>query len=136
MIVEGLKKYFEEFSGVNRVRTAFLSENPPDYAIYPEGKETVIKKYVSGDMLCQFVFSFRARMTYNKKDEETKEFCILFENLADWVKEKSDMNYFPSIGYENEMQNLEALDSGKIRNTGVSDCVYEMRFKATYYKRR
>ena len=136
MIVEGLKNFFGEYIGEGKVRTAFLTENPPDYAIYPEGGETVIKKYVSGDMLCQFVFSFRARLTYNNKDEETKEICILFDFLADWVKERSDINIFPHIGEGKEMQSIEALDSGKIRNTGVSDCVYEMKFKATYYKRR
>ena len=136
MIVEGLKNFFAEYIGEGNVRCAFLSENPPDYAIYPEGKETVIKRYVSGDTLCQFVVSLRARLSYNKKDEETKEICIFFEFLSDWVKEKADLNLFPSIGDGKVMQNLEALDSGKIRSTGVSDCVYEMKFKATYYKRR
>lgn len=136
MIIEGLKEYFSSFLEEGTVRNSFLSENVPDYAIYSEDGETVLKKYVSGDVLCQFVFSFRARLPYSKKDEETKKISIFFENLADRVKKRSDSNQFPDLGEGKKIQTIEAISDGKIRNTNASDCVYEMKFKATYYKRR
>jgi len=136
VIIEGLKKYFSEYTGGIEVRNSFLSENTPDFAVFAEGEKTVLKKYISGDMLCQFIFSFRARLPYGKKDEETKKISIFFSNLADWVRKKSDENQFPQIGEGKRMQNLEALDSGKIKNTNTSDCVYEMKFKAVYYQGR
>jgi len=98
VIIEGLKKYFSEYTGGIEVRNSFLSENTPDFAVFAEGEKTVLKKYISGDMLCQFIFSFRARLPYGKKDEETKKISIFFSNLADWVRKKSDKNQFPKIG--------------------------------------
>lgn len=137
MFIEALKVYFSACPVVpyGAVRNSFLSENAPDFAVFSEGKEDVITKYASGDGLYQFVFSFRARLLYNKKDEETKENSILFFHLSNWVNEQNNIGNMPEIEGV-EVQKIEPLDSGKIKNASVSDCVYEMKFRVVYYKRR
>ena len=137
MFIEALKNYFSACPVVpdGAVRNSFLSENAPDYAVFSEGKEEVIKKYASGDGLYQFVFSFRARLFYSKKDTETRENSIFFFHLSNWVNDQRNIGNMPAVEGV-EIQRIEPLDSGKIKNASVSDCVYEMKFRVVYYKRR
>ena len=138
MVLKGLKEYFSAcplLSG-RKITTDFLSENAPAFAIYSENSQKSAKKYISGDCLFSFTFSFRARLYLGKKEAENEKVSKFFEDLSDWIKSQVLKGILPDLGKDKVVQNLEVITQPHIKNTNISDCVYEMKLKVIYYKRR
>ena len=117
-----------------RINSDFLSEKAESFAIYAEDGEVVIKEYASGDCLKQFVFSLRYRAPYGADARENDKMSAFFAGVADWIGKNNEKGFFPDLGEEKSLQSIEVLKNAHIRNTNVSDCVYEMKMRAVYYQ--
>lgn len=136
MIIEKITEYLSLcplFEGVV-INSDFLSENPFSCAVYAENEEMLEKKYAGGDALYKFIFSIRARMPISQSPKENKKLNIFFEALADWLENETAKGNLPKLKEDKEVQSMEILKQGHLKNTNVSDCVYEMRIKLLYYK--
>ena len=118
------------------INSDFLSENPFYCAVYAENDDIIEKRYASGDCLYKFIFNIRARMPISQSPKENRELNAFFEELTDWILSQNDKGNFPKLSGGKEVQGMEILRQGHLKNTNVSDCVYEMRIKLLYYKRR
>ena len=75
------------------------------------------------------------RAEYSKQISQNEKISLLFENISDWITEEAQKGNFPDIGQDKEIQNLEVVSSGHIKNTNAADCVYEMKCRILYYRR-
>jgi len=137
MILTNIRKFLLNcpYLEGGRINADFLSENPPAYAVYAENGEKNVKVYTDGSSLEQFIFSFRMRAEYSKQISQNEKISLLFENISDWITEEAQKGNFPDIGQDKEIQNLEVVSSGHIKNTNAADCVYEMKCRILYYRR-
>lgn len=138
MIIKGIMAYFKECPVLkeNILNVDFVGENPPYFAIYAENHDKVLKKYVTGETLEQFVFSVRMRASYGRKPSENEKINLIFEEIADWVEKKNRLSEYPDIGNGKIVQRMEVLSSAHVKNTNAADCVYEMKLRAVYLNGR
>ena len=117
-----------------KINSDFLSEKTESYALYAEDGEVVIKEYASGDCLKQFVFSLRYRAPYGASAHENDKISAFFADVAEWIEKNNEDGFFPDAGAGKVVQSIDVLKNAHIRNTNVSDCVYEMKLRAVYYE--
>jgi len=131
-----IRKYllsFPIFESRN-INCDFLSEKQGSLALYSEDGEVVLKEYASGDSLRQFIFSLRYRAPYGFKAEENEKINSFFCDFAALVEKNSEAGRLPDLGDGKDTQSMEILENAHVKNTNVSDCVYEMKMRAVYYQ--
>lgn len=138
MILSAIRKYFESCPHFedSHINADFLGEVPKSFGIYAENFSPVLKNYASGDTLSQFVFSIRMRAPYSRKISDNEKISNLFYDIHNWVTEQAKSKNFPAISDDISVQDIEVITSGHLKNTNAADCVYEMKCRIIYYKRR
>ncbi|MBR2500548.1 MAG: hypothetical protein IKB60_05670 [Clostridia bacterium] len=138
MILSAVRKYFEScpYFEDARINADFLSEAPKSFGIYAEHFAPVLKTYASGDTLSQFVFSIRMRASYGRKISENEKISKLFYDIKSWIDTQKRAENFPIVSDDISVQDIEVLTGGHLKNTNAADCVYEMKCRIIYYKRR
>ena len=138
MILNVLKEFFKNCPCLydEILNVDFVGEKPPYFAIYADNADVVLKKYTTGDTLEQFVFSIRMRAPYGRKVTENVEINSVFEEISDWICLMDSRGTYPDIGKGKSVQRIETISSAHIKNTNAADCVYEMKCRIVYYKRR
>lgn len=113
-----------------------VDENVPGYSIDNEPVNTILKRYLNGDMLRQFTFALTSRKS-TFTDEEKAKNTALFENVTRWMEQQTRLRRLPSMDEGQRPMKLEALDSGyplemaEDNNSGL----YAMQCRLTYYEK-
>lgn len=109
---------------------------PTNYSIDSEPVSPVLKHYLNGDRLKQYVFSLGARKeTFD--DEDRKENAATFEQVSRWMEQQTRSRVLPPMGVGQQPMRLEALDSVYLleRAEDNETGLYAMQCRLTYYEK-
>ena len=115
-----------------RVGIDYLAPEAGAFSLEAAAAPPVVKRYIDGGSLRQFVFVLAARVPFGdhlRQQLTNREFC---EAFADWLEEESRSGSLPDLGPERVPRRLEVLSSGAVAKPGVSDARVELRCRLLY----
>ncbi len=134
-IIDGLKEFFKEcpLLGDGVINVNYLGSKKADYSIESVPAEPVLRRYVDGATLRQYVFVFASREYYDDDREENIRAAGFYEQLQSWLEERNRTGRLPEISDGTALR-LETLSGGYVLSDRAGTARYQMQCRLIYKK--
>ena len=135
-IIDALEKYFIgcELLIDGALRVDYLGEKPVEYTIEVLPCDPVVKRYLGGSTVRQYLFAFGSREFYSQERLQNIQNSAFYERLADWVETKSMSGVLPELPDGMEAQQLEVVSSGYLFDGSMTNARYQIQLRLLYFK--
>lgn len=135
-IIDALEKYFIgcELLKDGALRVDYLGEKPVEYTIEVLPCDPVVKWYLGGSTVRQYLFAFGSREFYSQERLQNIQNSAFYERLADWVETKSMSGVLPELPDGMEAQQLEVVSSGYLFDGSMTNARYQIQLRLLYFK--
>ena len=135
-IIDALEKYFIgcELLKDGALRVDYLGEKPVEYTIEVLPCDPVVKRYLGGSTVRQYLFAFGSREFYSQERLQNIQNSAFYELLADWVETRSMSGILPELPYGMEAQQLEVVSSGYLFDGSMTNARYQIQLRLLYFK--
>ena len=135
-IIDALEKYFIgcELLKDGALRVDYLGEKPVEYTIEVLPCDPVVKRYLGGSTVRQYLFAFGSREFYSQERLQNIQNSAFYERLADWVETKSMSGVLPELPDGMEAQQLEVVSSGYLFDGSMTNARYQIQVRLLYFK--
>lgn len=135
-IIDALEKYFIgcELLKDGALRVDYLGEKPVEYTIEVLPCEPVVKRYLGGSTVRQYLFAFGSREYYSQERLQNIQNSAFYERLADWVETRSMSGILPELPDGMEAQKLEVVSSGYLFDGSMTNARYQIQLRLLYFK--
>lgn len=135
-IIDALEKYFIgcELLKDGALRVDYLGEKPVEYTIEVLPCDPVVKRYLGGSTVRQYLFAFGSREFYSQERLQNIQNSAFYELLADWVETRSMSGILPELPDGMEAQQLEVVSSGYLFDGSVTNARYQIQLRLLYFK--
>ena len=132
---EFIKKcpYLDEFA--KSINVEFLGEEFTSYTLETVPSETVIKRFINGDSIKQFIFIFASRECYGSDVMQNIENSQFYEQFADWIYRENLNGNLPVLSGDKEAMSLEVSTLGYPVQTGIDTAQYQIQLKLKYFEK-
>ena len=96
--------------------------------------DPVIRQYLGGDALCQFVFTLSSVNDYGESVLQNITNNGLYENLSSWLQRKTRKRDFPNLPTGMTPQRIEAINIGYLFESSENTAKYQIQCRLTYYR--
>ena len=135
-IIDALEKYFIgcELLKDGALRVDDLGEKPVEYTIEVLPCDPVVKRYLGGSTVRQYLFAFGSREFYSQERLQNIQNSAFYELLADWVETRSMSGILPELPDGMEAQQLEVVSSGYLFDGSMTNARYQIQLRLLYFK--
>lgn len=135
-IIDALEKYFIgcELLKDGAIRVDYLGEKPVEYTIEVLPCDPVVKRYLGGSTVRQYLFAFGSREFYSQERLQNIQNSAFYELLADWVETRSMSGILPELPDGMEAQQLEVVSSGYLFDGSMTNARYQIQLRLLYFK--
>lgn len=135
-IIDALEKYFIgcELLKDGVLRVDYLGEKPVEYTIEVLPCDPVVKRYLGGSTVRQYLFAFGSREFYSQERLQNIQNSAFYELLADWVETRSMSGILPELPDGMEAQQLEVVSSGYLFDGSMTNARYQIQLRLLYFK--
>lgn len=112
----------------------YLGEKPVEYTIEVLPCDPVVKRYLGGSTVRQYLFAFGSREFYSQERLQNIQNSAFYERLADWVETKSMSGVLPELPDGMEAQQLEVVSSGYLFDGSMTNARYQIQLRLLYFK--
>lgn len=135
-IIDALEKYFIgcELLKDGALRVDYLGEKPVEYTIEVLPCDPVVKRYLGGSTVRQYLFAFGSREFYSQERLQNIQNSAFYERLADWVETRSMSGTLPELPDGMEAQQLEVVSSGYLFDGSMTNARYQIQLRLLYFK--
>lgn len=135
-IIDALEKYFIgcELLKDGALRVDYLGEKPVEYTIEVLPYDPVVKRYLGGSTVRQYLFAFGSREFYSQERLQNIQNSAFYERLADWVETRSMSGILPELPDGMEAQQLEVVSSGYLFDGSMTNARYQIQLRLLYFK--
>ncbi|MCB8598216.1 hypothetical protein LJE10_08390 [Blautia sp. DFI.9.9] len=135
-IIDALEKYFIgcELLKDGALRVDYLGEKPVEYTIEVLPCDPVVKRYLGGSTVRQYLFAFGSREFYSQERLQNIQNSAFYELLADWVETRSMSGILPELPDGMEAQQLEVVSSGYMFDGSMTNARYQIQLRLLYFK--
>lgn len=135
-IIDALEKYFIgcELLKDGALRVDYLGEKPVEYTIEVLPCDPVVKRYLGGSTVRQYLFAFGSREFYSQERLQNIQNSAFYELIADWVETRSMSGILPELPDGMEAQQLEVVSSGYLFDGSMTNARYQIQLRLLYFK--
>jgi hypothetical protein len=135
-IINALEKYFIgcELLKDGALMVDYLGEKPVEYTIEVLPCDPVVKRYLGGSTVRQYLFAFGSREFYSQERLQNIQNSAFYERLADWVETRSMSGVLPELPDGMEAQQLEVVSSGYLFDGSMTNARYQIQLRLLYFK--
>jgi len=123
--------FFEEIG----MAINFLGETPGSFSINSVPVNPIVKKYVDGGSLRQYMFTITYRDFYDCEDFTANVTIASFEFLTEWIDEANKKNILPKLDNGFVPVSLEVVSTAQQKNHKAARAVYEIKCRLLYEKK-
>lgn len=136
MIIDKVREFIRTCPLVKgkRINVDFLGADVGEYTIDSIPSTPIIKHYVDGGSLRQFVFVFASKEYYSSDFLQNIENAGFYEKLADWFEEQNEKEDFIDLGEGKKAIKIEATSSGYLFDEEPDKGRYQCQCRLVYYQ--
>lgn len=137
-LMESIRNFIKQCPHINTFSNIlgvdFLAEETESYSIEEIPCTPIIKKYVDGSSVRQYLFIFSSRKSYGSDILTNLDNLGFFELFSTWLEEQSNLENLPILK-NGEALKIEALTNGYAFDTNIDNARYQIQCKLTYFRR-
>lgn len=103
-----------------------------EYSIDSVPITKVLKAYINGDTLNQFVFTVRSVAEYGSDTLQNIANCGFYEQLSDWLEEQNEKGNFPNLPQGKEPEKIQAQSTGYLFISSPNYGKYQIQCRLIY----
>lgn len=130
--------YLEEFNGAVRVRVDFTNNKEATTYTIEEGitSQPIIKRYVDGSTLRQYLFNFMSVEAYGADIQQNINNVGFYEDFSQWIEENSNNGILPELSSNKKTKSIEVLTNGYIFENAddSSTARYMIQLRLLYFQ--
>lgn len=137
MIIDSIREYMltcpflDEYG---RVGVDYLGVKPTEYTIDSQPAKEIVKEYVDGGKIKQYVFVFGSREYYGADELQNIENSGFYERLSRWFEEQTEKGNLPDLGEGKDSIKIESLTSGYLLSANEDSARYQIQARLVYYE--
>mgnify|MGYP007012479988 CR=1 FL=1 len=116
------------------MRVDNLGPDPVEYGIAVLPGSPIVKKYIDGSSIRQYLFAVTSREYYSIDMLANIANSEFYEDLADWFEEQNAAKSFPDFGTGKTVQRIELVTSGYLYSTDRKTARYQLEVRIIYHK--
>ena len=135
-IIDSIKAFFEGCPLLEngRINVNYLGRRKADYSIESVPSEPVIRRYVDGTTLRQYVFVFASREFYDEDQLQNMDTARFYEELGAWIEEKNRGGELPLLDGGSRALRLEVSTGGYILSSKPGTARFQLQCRLVYRK--
>lgn len=108
-IIDGVRAWLKTYSGLagGRLNVDFLPEDAKTYSVDSVPTREIVKKYLDGSSVRQFLFCISSREFYGDNITQNVDNHVFYEDLSAWLEEQCRLRAFPEIGEGRSVRSIE-----------------------------
>lgn len=138
-IIESIRNYIRECPYLDEfnkgINVDYLGENTTSYMIEEVPAPSIIKKYIDGSSVRQYLFVFASREIYGNDVIQNIENSGFYEDFANWLEEQTFAENLPILDRNKEARSIEATTSGYLFNVEMDKASYQIQCRLTYFQK-
>lgn len=137
MIIDSIRTFIAKCPLLDmyaRLNVDFLGAEATEYTIDSVPATEIIKKYVDGGALKQFVFVFGSREYYGPDVLQNIENSGFYEKFADWLEEQTEKGDLPILEGNKESILIEATTTGYLFDNTEENAKYQIQCRLIYFE--
>ncbi len=137
MIIDSIRDYMLDcpvLDAYAKLNVDFLGTQPTEYTIDSQPTTSIVKQYVDGSVIKQFVFVFGSREYYGPDVLQNIENSGFYEELSEWFDEQSKIGNLPTLKDGKKAIKIEALTTGYLFDATEDNARYQIQARLIYYE--
>lgn len=137
MIIEAVRKYFLKcplIENDKKINVDYLGIDAVEYTIDPTPAEQILKEYVDGGSIRQYVFVLASREYYGANTLLNIENSGFYEKMSEWVEEQNVANNLPELKRNRKSTELTISTPGYLFDTTEDRARYQIQMTLKYYQ--
>lgn len=137
MIINKVREYFLKCPLIDKesqINVDYLGVDKVQYTIDSVPVEPILKKYVDGGALKQFVFVFGSREYYGSSVLQNMENSGFYQNFSKWIEEQNKKLILPELENGLKSISLEATTQVYLFDSTEDNARYQIQCRLTYYE--
>lgn len=136
-MIEAIREFFlnsSVISKLTKINVDYLGVEPMEYTIDSAVGNPLLKEYVDGGKLKQYVFNFGSREFYGPDVLQNIENNDFYDEFTTWVEEKSARKELPELPGNREAVSMEVLTNGYLFAADDKHARYQIQLRLVYYE--
>lgn len=135
-IIHSLWDYFLTcpLMGNSKINVDFLPEKGVEYSIDTTPATEIVKQYVDGSSIRQYLFVIRSVEEYGPDVLQNLSNSGFYENLSAWLERQTRAKIFPILPDGKKPQKIEAQSTGYLFTTGPDAGKYQIQCRLQYFQ--
>lgn len=136
MIIDSLRDFFEECPLLKdgKINVNYLGSRGEDYSIEAVPSSPVVKRYVDGGELRQYVFVFASREFYDEDRLRNMDTARFYEELCGWIESRSAAGQLPLLDDGLTAERLEVTATGYAADANAASARFQIQCRLIYRK--
>lgn len=137
-IIDGVRAWLKTYAGLadGRLNVDFLPEDAKTYSVDSVPTREIVKKYLDGSSVRQFLFCISSREFYGDNISQNVDNHAFYEDLSAWLEEQSRKRSFPNIGEGRVVRSIEISSTAYpfvVDDHGTAR--YQLQLNLTYFQK-
>lgn len=134
-MLDEIKQYIKKcpFLKNGKINVNYLSEKAVRYSVEAVPCRPIIRQYVDGGSLRQYIFVFASREFYDEEVLENMKTAKFYEDFSDWLETMSEKNILPEIDGCTATR-VETLSTGYVYDASERNARFQVQCRLIYYK--
>ena len=135
-IIDSLKAFFEECPLLEngRINVNYLGPEKADYSIENVPAAPVVRRYVDGAEVRQYVFVFASREWSDEDRLTNMDTARFYEELGGWIEERNRSGALPLLENGMSALKLEAASGGYVLSAKGGTARFQLQCRLVYRK--
>lgn len=121
--------------GNSKINVDFLPEKGVEYSIDTTPATEIVKQYVDGSSIRQYLFVIRSVEEYGPDVLQNLSNSGFYEDLSAWLEEQTRAGNFPILPEGKTPQKIEAQSTGYLFTTGPDTGKYQIQCRLQYFQK-
>lgn len=135
-VIKGIEQYFLKCPLLKDgcMRVDFLGPDPVEYVIETMPGNPIVKRYVDGSTVRQYLFSFGSREFYSQDRLQNIENSKFYEDFASWIEQSNKEDILPELPTGMAPMWIRVVSTGYLFDSSMSHARYQIQLSLQYFK--
>ena len=116
------------------VNINYLGEQSASATVENVSTEPIIKNYIDGATLRQFLFTIAMRENYGQDAEANSAAATKLDQISDWICEQDKIGILPVLEGNKSSVSLEVVKTGWVEEKESDTAKYQLQCRLVYYQ--
>lgn len=135
-IMEQVRQFLRTYPPLSegKLHVDFLPENARSYSIEAVPAKEIVRSYVDGSSVRQFLFVVASRDIFGDEIKQQLDNLSFYSEFSAWLREQTMKKILPDLGEGKKAMTMEATTSGYVMSAEANMARYQIQCKLEFFQ--